>query len=317
MADTTRDILYRGFLLNEAAIQDSIGSDENGTIAGCTVDTWDDSDVDVVQFREKRSLQDGMDAGDVFLGARRVRVQGTLYEKSRGGLFDAYLALRAALNPVLAQRESPLDKGYRPLQFYAPTLNTDATVVANSGGQTLGYPDGSIPLQYLAIPYAKQLVWQDDAQGGEDVDALAIPWAATFMMKDPTLYAQVAQDYLLSGTGTKTGNLVNRGTYHAPLNILFEVGSAAGTITVAAGSSTFIITVPASSGNRIIRYKGYDKLLSVEENSIELVRFDLLPGVASMTHPLVPAGVSPYTITYSGGITATSNSHMWFSEAFA
>src|SRR5690349_13785718 len=119
------------------------GGGGTGTgIEGCIIDSIDFSDVDVVQFLEKRSQQDGMDAGPVELGTRRIRLSGTLYALSRPALYDRLWQLRAALNPVLAQREEPLDKGYRPFYFTVPTENvTD-------------YPDEVIELQVKALPRA-------------------------------------------------------------------------------------------------------------------------------------------------------------------
>jgi hypothetical protein len=177
--DTTRDIIYRLFKLNDESIEDAIvGGGAAGTgITGCVVDTFDLTDVDVVQWMEKRSQADGSDAGDAFLGPRRIRIAGTLYAATRLTLFDQLFTLRAALNPVLAQREEPLDKGYRPLYFSVPTNRAD------------DYPEGAIALQVKALPRGIQHVTQRDNLGGDDDDALAIPWQATFICKDPSIYA--------------------------------------------------------------------------------------------------------------------------------
>lgn len=302
--DTTRDIITRGFKLNDASIRDGIDPDTGigKGISGSVIDSWDFSDVDVVQFLEKRSQSDGMDAGDVSLGARRLRMAGTLYDKTRNLLFDAHWEMRKALSPVLAQREEPADKGYRPLTFYTPT------------NRQADYPEGVIPLQVYALPRALQMVWQRDQQGGDDSEALAIPWQATFLMRDPTAYSQTPVD--VPFTTSVSGDFSNRGTYISPLNMLFVVDSASGSIVVTAGGSTFTITVPASTGSRTIRYKGKDKLLTVEENSDEETRMDLFTSTMLQAHPLIPEGTSPYIVTVSG-VTLSSGTHMWFDEAYA
>lgn len=177
--DTTRDIIYRTYVLNDEDIEAAIagGGAAGSGIAGCIVDTFDLSDVDVVQWLEKRSQGDGSDAGDAFLGPRRVRLAGTLYATTRNTLFDELFTLRAACNPVLAQREEPLEKGYRPLYFSVPT------------NRASDYPSGAIDLMVKALPRGIQHVTNRDNLGGEDDDPLAIPWQATFICKDPGIYS--------------------------------------------------------------------------------------------------------------------------------
>jgi hypothetical protein len=388
--DTTRDIIYRNFVLNDEDIDDSIvgGGGLDSGVAGCVVDSVDFSDVDVVQFMEKRSQSDGMDAGPVEFGSRRIRMNGTLYGKSRGDLFDRWRYMRTALNAVLAQRESPADLGYRPLYFSLPTLLTDEA----------DYPGGVIPLQMRAMPRALQSLIGRDNQGGEDPDPLAIPWQATFICKDPAILGEtpveinfsatsevtgttgtastdlftktshglVAGDRitfsaLTGGTGLVTGtayyiiatsltandfkvsalpggtavnfttnvtastwvkssavsgNWRNRGTYMAPLNMLIEVGAGAGSILFSVGDSVGTITLPASSVNRIIRFK-QDKVLTVEENDNEQPQMSYITWTGDSTWPLIDPGDTPYTFTFHGLSGVQSGSLAWFYEQHA
>lgn len=306
--DLTRDISYRGFLLNDAAALANVtgGGGEGTGIVGCIVDSADFSDVDVVQFTEKRSQQDGMEAGVPFLGARRIRLAGTLYGLNRAQLYDSLMSLRAATSPVLSYRESPLDYGYQPLLFSIPTLRTEADE----------YPDGVILLRVLAMPRGLPHNIQKDMQGGDDDDALAIPWQATFICKDPTIQGQTPQDYDLTGSSPVSGNFVNRGNYICPLNMLINTGTAAGSITVSGGDSLFTITVPASTGSRIIRFKGEDKVLTVEEDNVEVPRMDLLTFSGDTTWPLIATGSTAYTVTFNT-VTHGAGSHMWFYERYA
>lgn len=195
--DTTREIIYRGFTLNpdteDALAAITPGGGAGTGISGCFIDAADLSDVDVVQWMEKRSQADGMDAGDVTEGARRIRLSGTLSATSRLQLFDDYWSLRAALNAVLAQREEPADKGYRPLYFSTPTARDD------------DYPDGAIELQVFAMPRAFQAVMNRDSQGGEDDDALSIPWQATLICRDPGIYSADPVEVDFTATSTVSG----------------------------------------------------------------------------------------------------------------
>lgn len=389
--DTTRDIIYRGFTLNDEDILSNItGGGAAGTgIVGCKLDSFDMSDVDVVQWSEKRSQSDGSDAGDVLLGSRRIRIAGTLYALSRNTLFDALWELRAALNPVLAQREEPLDKGYRPLFFSVPTNRVD------------DYPTGAIELQMFALPRAFQQVTHDDEQGGDDDDALAIPFQASFICKDPGIYSAdpvdvtvsatanfastttgVAATNLIStgavhglvagdritfssltgGTGlstgvayyiissgltttafkvsltsggtevdfttaltaatwvkssTASGTWNNRGSYLGTFNAVIEVGAGAGSIVGTIGDSTFTVTVPASTVNRIIRIKGTDKMVTFEENSVETTQVGAIDFTGDATYPLIDPGSTAYSVTFHGMSGIVTGSHFWFYEQYA
>ena len=302
--DLTRDVLYRGYLLNDEDIQSNIvaGDFTGSGISGCVIDNVDWSDVDVVQFMEKRSQQDGMDAGQPFLGARRLRVSGTLYGYTRALLYDAYMELRAVMSPVLAYRDEPLDKGYQPLYFTQPT------------NRIADYATGYIDLRVLALPRAFQAVFQIDGQGGAAGDALAIPWQATFICKDPSITGDTPQDYDLYAAAS--GNTINRGTYLCPVDMLIIVGTAAGSLACIIGDSVFTITIPASAGNRTLRFKGADKMFTVEENSVELPRMDLISFVGTSTWPLIAPGTVAYAVTPTA-VTVANNSHMWFYEQYA
>jgi hypothetical protein len=387
--DTTGDITYREFLLNDEDILDSVagGGGAGSGIEGCVVDTFDVSDVDVVQWVEKRSQADGSDTGDPELGVRRVRMSGTLYAKTRPALYDALFELRAALNPVLAQREEPLDHGYRPLYFSIPTARTD------------DFPSGRIDLQIKALPRAFQQTENRDAIGGFDDDALAVPWQASFVCRDPGIYSadSVSVDFtgmnvaktnatgdastnlitkashglvagdrvtfysLTGGTGLSTGvayyvissglttddfrvsltsggsavdfttNITdgdfvesttfsgtwdNRGNYLAKFNALCVVGSGAGTIVATVGDSLFTVTVPASNGDRTIRIKE-DKVLSFEEDDVEVLQMSRIAFSNDTTWPLIDPGETPYSITFHGMAGLGAGGSMWFYESYA
>src|SRR4051812_20591320 len=165
--DTTRDIIYRNFKLNDSAVASAIDSADGLAkgIAGCVLDDFDPDDVDVVQFMEKRAEADGMDVGNPFLGGRRIRLSRTIYGKTRALCYDVLWQLRAIMSPTLAQREIPADKGYLPLYFAAPT--NDAA----------NYPSGARTMRALVMPKGFRAPVNRDQQGGVDSDALAIPWS--------------------------------------------------------------------------------------------------------------------------------------------
>ena len=387
--DTTRDIIFRNFKLNDASVASQIdaGDGLGKGITGCVIDDFDPDDVDVVQFSEKRAEADGMDVGTPFLGGRRIRLSGTVYGTTRALCYDNLWQLRAVMSPVLASREIPGDKGYLPMYFAVPTND-------------LNYA-GAIAMRALVMPKAFRAPINRDQQGGDDGDGLAIPWTALMLMRDPLFEGETPQDIyftdtvitsggtaaatgnlitktahglttddriyfttLTGGTGlslntsyyvissgltvddfkvsttqgggavditadyasvafakfqTITGNFLNRGTYNSPLNMLFAVGAQAGTITVTTAGSNFTIAIPASTGQRLIRFKR-DKIITAEESGVETLRRSWLTFQQSTTWPLIPAGTSPYTVTINGCVLdpgATDGSHMWFWEQYA
>lgn len=389
--DTTRDIIFRNFKLNDSAVAAAIDSTDGlgKGIAGCVIDDFDPDDTDVVQFMEKRAEADGLDVGSPFLGGRRVRVSGTIYGKTRALCYDVARQLRATLDPVLASREIPGDKGYLPMYFAEPT------------NDAVNFPSGIINMRALVMPKSFRAPINRDQHGGGDGDALAMVWSVLFLMRDPKFEGSVPQDVtfpdtvvvtgatatastnlvtkathgliagdrlyftlLTGGAGlalntsyyviasgltandfkvslspggaevdittnytnveyalyqTITGNFLNRGTYSAPLNMLISVGPLAGTITVSAGGSLFTITIPASTGDRLIRVKR-DKIITVEENGVETLRRSWLSFTGAATWPLIPAGESGYVVTVNGTTIdpgTVDGSHMWLWEAYA
>lgn len=302
--DVTGPLEYRTFDMNDAELIP--GQSTGSGITGSAVDSFDPNDVDVIQANEKRAQMDGVDAEAVFLGQRRLRVTGTLYGESRAAFYDKLQELRSTMSPTLAYRENPAEKGYRPLYWSVPT------------NRTIDYPSGTIDLMAQCLPWRLAYLIERDKLGGETTDQLAMVYQVLFVMKDPTFTAQTPRFVAFTPTVNVTGDFLNRGDYHSPLNMLFEVTSAAGIITVAAGGSNFTITIPASTGNRLIRYSGSEKILTVTENSIEELRASWLDFQNATTHPLIPGGTSPYGVTFSGGVVlANSGSSMWFLEAYA
>lgn len=200
--DTTRDIVFRNFKLNDAAVASTVDASEgigNG-IAGSVINGFDPDDLDVVQFSEKRAEADGLDVGTPFLGGRRIRMDGTIYGKTRALCYDLLWQLRAVMSPILAHREIPGDKGYLPLYFAVPTNN-----IAD-------FPSGAIEMRALVMPKVFRSPIDRDQQGGEDDDALAMSWSATMVMRDPTFEGSTPQTVAFTDTATITGGTADSAT---------------------------------------------------------------------------------------------------------
>lgn len=292
MIDCSASQVYRTLELNSATLTPPayIG----GGIEGIQVEQANLSDVDVVQYVEKRALADGMDSGDLFLGARRLQLQGSIYGLSRGKFYDFIRDLRRAFSPKAAELEG--SDGFLPYTFSVPTDDID------------NYPTRVIPLKLYVAPRSLTIVTNRDRQGGKAASGLSVPWQATLVGKDPLIYAVTPKTNTTPGFAT---NWTNLGDFPGIPSLTLVVGSAAGTVTVTIGTGTLTITVPAGAVGRIFRYDGATKLLTLDSVN----RMDLMGLTPVATHPLVPLGSSSSSAIASGA-TITSMT-LSFTEAYA
>lgn len=292
MIDCSASQVYRTLELNSATLTPPayIG----GGIEGIQVEQANLSDVDVVQYVEKRALADGMDSGDLYLGARRLQLQGSIYGLSRAKLFDSIRDLRRAFSPKAAELEG--DDGFLPYTFSVPTDDIE------------NYPDRVILLKLYVAPRSLTIVTNRDRQGGKEASAGAVPWQATLIGKDPAIYGATPVTNTLP---EEFFGWTNRGDFPAVPSLTVVVGAAAGTVTATIGTGTLTITVPAGAIGRIFRYDGATKLLTLDSVN----RMDLMGLTPAATHPLVPTGVSVSRVT-AAGATITSMT-LSFTETYA
>lgn len=305
--DLTRPVSYRSLQLNDS------GSTGGGPITGIQLDSVDYSDVPGVGYSEKRSMDDGFDSSDVFLGARRVQLQGTVYGASRANLYDRLQDLRYAFSPTAAYASDPGDFGYLPLNFDVPT--NDNRWPAEASGLRF------IP-QALRVRPSRLPQWSvvRDRTGGVDT-GMAMQFMVQCDAKDPRVYAQTEQDHS-SWVGrtvnpTPAPSMLNRGDYPSPLNILLAApaGAAAATLDIVIGSSNMHLKMPASASAQVLRYDGTKKVVTLQVGSVVSLRMDLLSFTAGTTHPLIIPGANSFT--YSRGVAIGAGSHMWFWESWA
>jgi putative cell wall-binding protein len=179
-----------------------------------------------------------------------------------------------------------------------------------------GYTGGAVTRHAGADRYATSTIVSADIFPSPTTHAFV---ASAFASSDAACGAAAAGSYggpvlyvasgTVYGTGgasqfmrptTLSGDLTNRGDYYTPLNMLLVVGAGGGSITASVGDSSFVITVPGSTTTRIIRLKGDDKVLTVEEDNVESLRLDLIEFTGDSTWPLVAPGTTPYTFTFLG-----------------
>jgi hypothetical protein len=298
--DLASSVLYRGVNLN------SVDTQPGGKRSGILLEEVNYSRTPGQGYREKRAQDDGYDATDVFLGMRPISMTGTVYGYSPGDLWDQLQLMRSALTPSAAYLEAPAIDGYLPLQFYEPT------------NLTSDFPSGIRQLQINARPVSQPdfAVRRDTGAFGRGGKGGAISFQAVLEAKDPRIYVWPGKTQAFSAT--EAGTLVNRGDYPSPLGITFKVAAAspAGNILFEVGGQRMRITVEDDTVLQTYRYDGNLKILTVEKNSVEALRRDLLTFLSNTTHPKVPPGSSAYTITVTA-VTNITQGSMFYSEAFA
>ena len=306
--DLTRDIVYRGLKLTGAAIP--VGG---GPIEGIRLTRARYSEASVHGYVEKKSLEDGMDASDVFLGMRSIELAGEVYAATKGGLYDTLDILRLTFTPTDAYNESPSQRGYLPLYFSQPTL-------------LLGHhPDGFIERVAYARPAATpSYEVQFAGLGGDPARGFSVPFTARLECKDPRFYADQRTEVYFSGTESPVGAFViNRGLYAAPVNFLLQMPAsqtAEALFDFNGMDSHFTCKIPAGTQERVVRIDSLQKVVTVTTNNIETLRMDLPVFLSGSTWPKVKH--TPQTdvdgIAYSWTCTEAlgSASRLFFQEAW-
>lgn len=163
--DLNRPIFYRGIELNSPTTIDPTRVNGKPVIVGCQVDWFDPTEVEIRQFREPLALQDGIDVGGTWIGARRLSLRGTVYDKSRGETFDRL----SALEEVMTAQSGSF--GYYPLTYY-----------------TISGVDGTLTLKSIdCLPNGLRYAIVRDEHGGDIDEPLAIRWSALLYAKRPAV----------------------------------------------------------------------------------------------------------------------------------
>ena len=153
MCDLNNAFTFRGVELNSAALATG-GTTGGKVLSGCQIDTIEHGQVEIVQFKEKLALADGMDVGCVYLGGRHIYITGTYYGTDRAAAIAGIAAIEVVMLPA-------------------------------SGDGTFGYytfplTEGSVAVQ----PQGLRVVWNRNMYGGKSTDPLAIRWSVTMYAKN-------------------------------------------------------------------------------------------------------------------------------------
>ena len=329
--DLWRPVSYRNVQLNNVAVVP--GGSVN---TGVAIDRVVFGGVPGVGYTEKRSLSDGRDASDIYLESRRIVLQGTIYGTTRAEAFSRMAVLRTAMSPTGAFVADPSIYGYLPLYWQEPTTDTRFDADEETG---IRYRSLHANVRPLATPEFDVI---RDRLGGVEDRGSGIPWTVQLEAIDPRIYGDrvtvylddtdnINHDHVVSGPYY----LTNRGGYPAPVRLEFTVAAnqvKSGFAKFTIGGSIMRIGIPKSTKKQTIRYDGIKKVLTIEENGLEVLRMDQLRFLSESTHPLVPAGTTEWTWTtlpadvvvppevassYAAQpIGADPTSRIWFDEAY-
>lgn len=267
--DLSEPIEYRGFNFNDAV-------KSGDTIVGCKVIQAFWQGPAGVGYTEKRARADGNDAGDVYLGPRRLRLSGELYGSTRADTFTRLRNIRAACLPTLAYADDEDNQGYTPLS----------------------YSDGIDDLYLYVRPLAGvEADFQADKQGSGD-DGFAIQYAVTFEAKDPRAYVQTEEAVDIDGMTSGTGTMEN-GDYPTPIDIvLASTANTPITFRFLGFDADVTLTVPdLPDGPCTVRYYGKERIVRKSYLGNTTLAMDLVSFDAEVMYPEIPAGGGVYSWT--------------------
>lgn len=305
--DILSDVTYRGLVLTGAAG----GPGGNNPVQGFRLTRASYSDVSVHGYTEKKSLEDGFDASDVFLGMRRVVLQGEVFSRSLAAMFDLLDTLRLIFTPTDAYNQDPRERGYLPLYFQQPTT------------LTVDWTTGVILRELRCRPSAQpEFDIQMNAINGDlNNGGFVMPWVVRLEARDPRFYGIDDIEYMFSGAGT-TGHVRNRGNYPAPVNFVLGANTTGiKTFTFKGMATDMVVTIPDGVGSRTVVVDGLNKVVTLHIGETETLRMDLIKFNSGTTWPKAPPtpqGSEDIDFDWTwatGGLVA--GSRLFFREAWA
>jgi len=293
--DLSKRIIYNEFTAAGLTTTTS-GAPGYGTV----VNKIDVSDLDVSQYFDKRAVQDGIDAADVYLGARRINIDASIFGSTRGHAFDQLYAFTEAFHPVIAYNADTANIGFLQLEYYRPTADI-------STWPTSTYPDG-IPLFFYARPLAPpRFIIDRQETGGTAGKSFSIRVAATLVARDPRAYRSAA---IVASISTDATTATYRGNFPTWPIITFAMsaaGSSAQLFTVGGGSVKLNLSTTTTGTYRITFA---DRTIEDANNALATSLFDttyaqsfrqLQSGSTYYANELT--GMSSCTITYREAFT--------------
>jgi hypothetical protein len=182
---------------------------------GLPADGWevlsaDVSPVNVTQYFDKKALQDGMDANDVYENARTVSLIIGVWGSTSARYWDNVQTVLAAFNPVLAFNADTANLGFLPLKFVQPSVNT-------------AWAGAGIPMQFYARPSSLPRYSVSKTATASGAHGLSGEVTVSLVCRDPRKYLQSATTYRISASFLS--NLTYRGDYNSYPIVTFSLSA--------------------------------------------------------------------------------------------
>lgn len=178
------------------------------------------SNVEAFGYLDKRALDDGLDAVDVYTGGRSVNIEAAVFGSTEGRLWDNLADLLAAFDPVAAYNADTSLRGFLPMDFYRPTADVSTWPVS-------AYPSG-IPLRMNLRPSAVPKYRVAKVRtGGSSALGGGIPVSIALVARDPRIFLQSSTTITLS---TSSQTATHRGTHQSWPTVTFVMSGAGSSI---------------------------------------------------------------------------------------
>lgn len=294
--DLTKAISYNGLTVANSLTRTAGGI----PVSGYLFDEINGSQEDVDGYLEKRANQDGLDASDIYLGARRVTAILSVYGSTKGDYWDKAQDVLAAFSPTIAYNADTANLGFLAFDFYQPTADI-------STWPTSAYPSG-IPMRFYLRPSAPP-AWASrrDEQGGVSGKGLSKQMRLSLVARDPRKYVQTASVITIaSGTASASSSATYLGDYPTTGTATITSASTTGNVVYTIAGSAFTVTLDAASTAYTLDLaaKTFSKAGTIAMNLL----------VANASWPTL--GTSTVTVVRSAGSVASSIS-LSYRDAFA
>ena len=168
-------------------------------MSGVVIERIEPTDIETAFYMDKRALDEGVDAGDIYLAQRAFIIHASIYGTSEGAAWDRYDDLVTAFAPRLMYNADSANLGFLAFQFIRPSIDT-------------AFPSGISMQAYLRSTRPPIIQVSRRKQGGYTGSGTQIPVIIPMVARDPRFYLQTAQTVTISA-GDTTYAAPHRGTY--------------------------------------------------------------------------------------------------------